>query len=399
MRLPSFTIRALALNTAALGGVAAALLALAPVAPAPAEGDATQAKMPAPPASGVMGFVVDTFVPPIVPGMDSCPGGPSLKLREHFLASLPEAERARLSLGENDAEMVRRWQAQAFGPNGTNICSQPDMFERPLLKTVQSPNGWGLDLDEGAKDADTCTHEEFTTPAVEPGIDNQEYRALGCKPELRGNDGNGGDQLVGTRQFLTSGEWTQVILLRGVDSLENDPEVEVIYGNTPDRPMVDSAGKFLPGASFTISDKAPRHRNVLKGRIERGVLTTQSADILLAQTWGQGGARDIRGNRSRFTFRKGRLRLTFQPDGSLLGMVGGYRPIFEEIQSPALGGVGSATVAGIDCAGELATLKKLADGIRDPKTGQCTAVSGAMRLNAIPAFVNDVRTPAGASAR
>ena len=84
------------------------------------------------------------------------------------------------------------------------------------------------------------------------------------------------------------------------------------------------------------------------------------------------------------------LRLTFQPDGSLQGLVGGYRPLFDAILSPSLGGAGSAIVAGIDCAAELKTLRKYADGMRDPKTGQCTGISSAMQLSAVPAFVNDV---------
>lgn len=379
-----------------------ALLALGPMASAPAGSQAAAGKLPAPPADGVMGFVVDSFVPPIVPGMDACPGNAvTPKLRDTYLASLPPAERARLMLKENEPELTRLWQAQASGRDGTNICSQPDAFSRPLLHTVQSRSGWGLDLDDGkgASDPEGCAHEEFTSPAGDAGIDNQEYRALGCKAEWRGLDGNGGDQLIGMRQFFASGEWTQVILLRGVDSLENDPQVDVIYANTPDKPLVSAAGKFLPGGSFTISNTPPRHRNALKGRIENGVLITEPHDILLTQTWGQGGARDIRGNRTRFTYRKGRLKLAFQPDGSLHGMVGGYRPVFEPIQSPAIGGIGSALTAGIDCAGELATLRKLADGIRDPKTGQCTAISSAMRVNAIPAFVNDIPAAAGASAR
>ena len=54
-----------------------------------------------------------------------------------------------------------------------------------------------------------------------------------------------------------------------------------------------------------------------------------------------------------------------------------------------LGGMGSAMVAGIDCAGEYNTLKKLADGLRDPKTGACTGVSTGIELAAVPAFVND----------
>jgi hypothetical protein len=193
-------------------------------------------------------------------------------------------------------------------------------------------------------------------------------------------------------QFMASGEWTQVILLRGVDSLVRDDDVEVIYANTPDRPVVDSKGGFLTGMSFTISDSAPRHRNVLHGRIRDGVLTTDPADIKLTQTWGQGGARDIRGHRTMWDLRRARLRLTIRPDGTLGGVVGGYQPIWNMLQSPSIGGAGAAVDAGIDCAAELKTLKAMADGIKDPKTGQCTGVSSAMELKAVPAFVTDIET-------
>lgn len=354
-----------------------------------AHADATMLKLPAPPPGGVMGFVVQDFVPPVIQGKDACPTGTSPKIRDLYLASQPADERARLERKENEPELTKRWQATVFGPDGTNICSQPDKFDRPLLRTVQSPNAGGLDLDNDAP-GESCAHEEFTAPDGRTGIDNQEYRVMGCTLEWRGKDGIGGDLLTGMRQFHASGEWTQVILLRGVDSLENDDDVEVIYGNTPDRPQLDSHGNFLPGYSFTISDKPPRHRNVLHGRIVNGVLVTDAKDIKLTQTWGQGGAGDIRGSRTAYDFRHAKLRLAFQPDGSLRGLVGGYRPVFDVIQSPSIGGVGAALAAGIDCAGTLATLRKYADGIRDPKTGKCTGVSSAMNLYAVPAFVNDV---------
>lgn len=392
-----------AATTAAL----AALLAIGPMTggrqplASPAEGEATPASLPAPPANGEMGFVVSYFIQPVIQGPDACPQGTTPKLRDAYLARQSPEERARLSLKENEAELVRLWQADVFGPNGTNICSQPDMFpNRPLGHTVQSKFAWGLNLDGDSKAAgDTCEHENFQTPTGDQGIDNQEYRAMGCMLEWRGVDGVAGDQEVGMRQFHASGEWTQVILLRGVNSLQNDDSVEVVYANTPDRPSVDSTGKFLPGASFSVSDKAPRNRNVLHGRIANGVLTTTSQDILLAQTWGQGGARDIRGNRSKYDFRKARLRLEFQSDGTLTGMLGGYQPIFDVIQSPAIGGVGSALTAGIDCAANLRTLQAMADGIRDPRTGKCTGVSTAMRIRAVPAFVTDVPHATRISAR
>ena len=387
----------LATRTAGLAAVLTALLALGPVSgvpgplASPAVGETTPTKLPAPPANGELGFVVDYFVQPVIQGADACPNGTSPKMRDAFLAQQSPDERARLSRKENEAELTKLWQATAFGPNGTNICSQPDMFERPLLYTVQSKHAWGLDLDGDARNrGESCEHEAFVTPTGEQGIDNQEYRAMGCMLEWRGVDGVAGDQEIGMKQFHSSGEWTQVILLRGVDSLARDDTVEVVYANTPDRPVTDSMGKFLPGASFTVSDKPPRNRNLLKGRIDNGVLTTEPQDILLTQTWGQGGARDIRGNRTKYDMRQARLRLTFQSDGSVTGMLGGYRPIFDVIQSPAIGGVGSALVAGIDCAANLRILRQLADGIRDPKTGQCTGVSSALRVRAVPAFVNDI---------
>jgi len=267
------------------------------------------------------------------------------------------------------------------------------MFDRPLQRTVQSPVAWGLDLDgdggKGSGGAD-CGQQDFVSPSGVKGIDNQEYRVQGCKLEWRGVDGMPSDTAVGMKQFMNSGEWTQVILLRGVDSLENDDDVEVIYANTPDRPMLDGQGNFLPGATFTISNKPPRHRNVLKGSIRNGVLTTQPAHIQLTQTWGQGGARDIRGNRTMWDYHEGRLQLRFQADGTLQGMFGGYRPLFDLIASPSIGGVGSALVAGIDCASELKTIRKYADGLRDPATGQCNGISSAHQVTAVPAFVNDI---------
>ncbi len=388
------TMKRILRRNAGLLSLGGALLAIGPVSsvaqlgsPAIAQKDSN--RLPAPPADGVMGFVVQDFVAPVIQGKDACPLGTVPKIRDEYLQSLPESERTRLRLKANEPELVKLWQASVFGPNNTNICSQPDMFTRPEMRTVQSKYSWGLDLD-GGKGADTCAHEEFSTPSGDSGVDNQEYRVMGCTLEWRGVDGIAGDAAIGMRQFHASGEWTQVILLRGVDSLIMDEDVEVIYANTPDRPVQDSKGNFLRGASFSVSTKLPRHRNVLRGRIENGVLTTDPQDIKLVETWGQGGARDIRGNRSKFDYRRARLRLTFQPDGTLQGMFGGYKPVFDVIQSPGIGGVGSALVAGIDCAQYLQALRKYADGIRDPQTGKCTGVSGAMRMSAIPAFVNDV---------
>jgi hypothetical protein len=371
-----------------LAGLAAVLAPLGKMQPAAHAGPQPRS-LPAAPASGEMGFIVASFGGRIVPGEDACPDGTVPRLRDAYLLTLPAAERERLKRPENAKEWDEAWQAYATNEAGANICTNPDMFERPPMPTVKSRYAWGMDLDGGNPGERGCAHENFVSPDGEQGIDNQEYRVMGCTPEARGADGKG-EGGSGTGQFHRSGEWTQVILLRGVDSLVRDDAVEVIYANTGDRAVTSQAGEVLPGASYLVDDKPPRNRNVLRGRIVDGVLTTEPADIKLAQTWGQSRQRDLRGARSKYDYRSGRLRLKFQPDGSLTGMLGGYRPVFDLIAAPAIGGIGSATVAGIDCAQQLATARKFADGLRDPKTGKCTAVSSAAQIRAVPAFVIDV---------
>jgi hypothetical protein len=389
----SVGVTSLALGVMAIG---AATGASNLIAPATAQAQNVP-KLPAPPANGTMGFVVWHFVPAVLQGKDACPEGPALKNREIALSKVAPEERARLEKPENQAEFRKLWVADVTGPNGTNMCSQYSQFpDRPTQRTVQSKFAIGLNLDgdagDGSKDSSGCSHQNFEAPDGTQGVDNQSYRAMGCNLEWRGVDGGFGDMVRGFEGFIASGEWAQVILLRGVDSFVNDPDVEIIYGNTPDRPVVDSGGKYVWNASYTISTKMPRERNVLHGKIVNGVLTTDPTLIKLTQTWGQGGARDLRGIRSKWTLNRGRLRLTFKPDGTLEGIVGGYQPLNEFVDSTSMGGMGSLLVAGIDCAGQWNTLRKLADGDRDPKTGQCQTISSAIELKAVPAFVNDVPT-------
>lgn len=392
-------LRAAAAGLAILAPAAIGLVAAMPLLSASSAVVAETApppKLPAAPANGVLSFVVESFIAPVIFEKSACPNGPALRLREAYLTTLPEAEAARLRKPENLKEWDARWQGYAFNEAGANVCTNPDMFDHGMQPTVQSPVAWGLDLDRGDKSG-TCQHEEFKTPTGQAGIDNQEYRAQGCTLEWRGIDGVSSDQNTGSRQFHSSGEWTQVIVLKGVDSLVNDPDVQVIYANTADRPVLDSQGKWLRGGSFTVSDKFPRRRNVLHGRIVNGVLTTDTADIKLVSTWGQSAARDLRGPRGQFDYRRARLELKFQPDGTLTGLLGGYRPIFDPILSTSLGGAGTALVAGIDCAQALRTLSAMADGLKNPKTGKCEGVSAAMEIRAIPAFVTDVPTTQTAS--
>lgn len=381
-----------------LGASVAALL-LAVLAPGAALKAATSvddaasgaaAKLPDPPANGEMGFVFSDFSPAVYPGMkENCPDGFAQLVRENFLSTLDPAERDRLSQPANEPELAKRWKAYSFGPNNTNICSNYDQFDHPMYKTVQGKIAYGLDLD-GGKDASSgdpyvCPHEDFTSPDGDPGVDNQAYRALGCERNMRGPDGKAGDVAVGYKGILATGDYTFVMILRGVHSLVNDDDVEVILASTHDKPIVDTQQSFIHDASYRVTPN-PRWRNVLHGHIVNGVLTTDPKDILLTRPIGLGGPKGLR---SEWDFGRSRLRMTFRPDGSLEGVLGGYQPLLSLMQMEVFGGGGSATVAGIDCASKYGTMKKLADGGRDPNTGQCTRISSAWKVAAVPAFVFD----------
>ena len=340
------------------------------------------------PASTERGFVLTAFAPAIHQSQEDCPEGLANTVSENYLQSLLPAERVRLQQPMHKEELAKDWKAHAVGPNHTNICENPESFDRPIQKTLRGSVALGLNLD-GHADATTvvdgCAHQNFTSPGGESGIDNQAYRALGCTRQYRGVDGSSGDIVKGLNNFLATGEHSIVLLLRGVDSIANDAAVEVIIATTGDRPILDSRRNFITGASFTVSKNLQWH-NILRGHISDGVLTTEPADIRLSRRLGYGGAR---GDRAEWDLRRARLRLGFQADGSLRGLLGAYQPIRNVIEPNLLGGVGAAVVAGVDCAADYATLKQLADGLRDAQTGQCTAVSVALDVAAVPAFVFD----------
>ena len=120
----------------------------------------------------------------------------------------------------------------------------------------------------------------------------------------------------------------------------------------------------------------------VRGKIEHGVLTTGPGDFKIPYNWNASSGGE-------FIVRHLRLRVRRTAAGELTGEAGGYRPIDNAIAILHVGGVGVASVAGVECASIRKTLRILADGDRDPKTGQCTTVSSGMNFNAKPAFVFD----------
>jgi hypothetical protein len=314
-----------------------------------------------------------------------CPEGRSHSLREAYLATQTPAEQARLLKPENSVELEHKYKEDyVFGPGGRDICTSAAFFDTPdreVQKMTRSKIGTGLDLDgaaAGATAPGTCAHEKFTSPAGEKGIDNQFYRAIGCTTAWRGALAGGKGDFSGDLRW---NENPAVVIVRGVQSWENDPDVEVIVGSTPDKPTLDATGQIVTGGSLAITDN-PRYRLVLKGRIENGVLTTEPGNLVLPHNWVGASGGEILINHFRI-----RARMT--PSGELVGEAGGYRPLDNAIATLEVGGPGVANTAGVECASVRKTMRILADGDPDPKTGACTSISEGLDFGAKPAFVFD----------
>ena len=344
-----------------------------------------------PQANPDYGFVVSKALPAFYYGDEKidCPDGRSPTVRESFLLTQTPEERARLLKPENSIELERKYKFDyVYGADGRDICSSAPAFDtpdRPMQKPVQSKIAPGMDLDGANGDTPapgTCAHKSFTGLAGEAGVDNQYFRAIACNTFWRG----AGTDASKTNSVLPDGiresqflNVAVVMIVRGVDNWQNDPKVEVVMAASPDEPPRDVQQRIVGGGSLAVTDNA-RWRVTMNGRIENGVLVTEPTDMIMPRFYA-GAAK------GEFLMKRARLRLTLQPNGELKGEVGGYRPIDNIIGIFMVGGPGVASTSGLDCASVRKTLRVLADGDPDPKTGACTTVSQAMDLVAKPTFI------------
>jgi hypothetical protein len=270
------------------------------------------------------------------------------------------------------------------GPHGENVCAEPTSVADPGMKTVQGRFANGMNLDgteDGAATPKTCKHQKFEGANVDKAggdkaVDNQLYRVLGC---LKGYRGKGHAAFISAyinERMRTEGMRTYLIEISGMDPAKTDQDVEVgIYVGAD--ALVPDAGT---GAQFDTTqriNKDTRWHNHVHAKIKDGVLTTDvfTLNLLGDPMW-----------IPEFRFRDARLRLAFQPDGSLKGDVGGYLDTdsvyFNSVKSPL-----NETVSSGNCPATYYAIKRLADGYPDPKTGECTFISTAFAIDAVPAFL------------
>ncbi len=84
---------------------------------------------------------------------------------------------------------------------------------------------------------------------------------------------------------------------------------------------------------------------------------------------------------------KAKYRFAFAEDGSLKGIVGGYQDWLDLYGGFGRGGAGVEVNISLDMPGIYYALRKMADAMPDPKSGQNTRISAAYWIEAVPAFI------------
>jgi hypothetical protein len=233
----------------------------------------------------------------------------------------------------------------------------------------------GLNLDGSAQTG-------FTSPDGEKGVDNALYRAWGCDAPWRGH-GNA-TLFLRSNDKMLDGLFTIVVRISGTKDPMNDDNAVVEIGYSPDKIVKDARNAVAVDYSYRLPRTAQYTR--LKARIRDGVVDTEQVGEIhmprIAWIYDQTGDA---------FFRKGKLRLAMMPDGTLSGIVAGYRD-WRDLYSQntfSQSGAEQGVREHEDAIALYYAAKRNADGMRDPVTGRFMGISTAYRITGQPAFVVD----------
>jgi hypothetical protein len=238
----------------------------------------------------------------------------------------------------------------------------------------------GFNLDGKIKPVD------FVSPDGEKGVDNNLYRAWGCDAPWRGN--NNATLDLRANDKMQDGLYTMVIRVSGNQDPMNDSDATVEIGYSPDKIVKDAKGNVAADYSYRILQ--PAEYTKLKAKIKNGVVESEQVPEMhaprIAWFYDQTGDAD---------FHQGRLRLKMSAEGSGTGLLGGYRDwrdLYVENTFAQDGGQ-----QGIreheDHVALYFALKRNADGMYDPATGQNMGISTAYRVTLSRAYVVDPDKP------
>lgn len=296
----------------------------------------------------------------------------------YFSAEAQAKERLRLaSKGGptfDDGQICRR------GPEQLNVCRLPGIVPDPQQPEPNTQVARGLDLDgddgRGKPPRGIRKHRNFLATDGRTGIDNQLYVVEGC---MRGLRGHLGQMVQYANEQRKNGQLAILVQISGIDDLRNDDSVDLtlLYSLDPTAKSGDGT-RVLADYTFRITDNPVLSHTFKRwsARIVDGVIVTDPSDPLnLALPL------DFK-----TTLVNPAMRLAFMPDGTLKGVLAGYQD-WRAIVT-ANGHSLQESLFGSSVSAMYNALRRNADGLRNPVTGEFDGISSAWDIEGVPAFTS-----------
>lgn len=308
---------------------------------------------------------------------DECPNGFSASSLDNFEAQYPD-EKVREQFGKSDKQVYGA--PEHRGPNGQSTTFRPWVVEDPIPFPVsQSKVAFGQNLDgtaDGHATEGTCKHQKFSSiDGSASDIDNELYRVNACWKGMR----KGGHPSEMWNDGLIANPKNRFLIeISDVDDEMNDDHVEVTFYKGMDKITRDASGVPYAWLSQRVDRRDPDYTQHTTGKIVNGELITDRMPKLVRpfihsdHGLGEYETLDMRM----------RLKLgTTHAEGLMMGYYDISKWYFLTAKNTRVG-VGNWSPSSF-----WKSLAAHADGYKDPKTGQCTAISGTYALQAVRAYI------------
>lgn len=267
------------------------------------------------------------------------------------------------------------------GPDEMNVTMLPGIVADPgfVEPAVSVVRGFNLDGDDGSgpPPAGVRKHRNYVSPDGQKGVDNQLFAIQGC---VAGWRRKGFLPMIGN-ELRRAGGLSILVEISGVDDERNDNDVAVTLMYSTDPMKRDGTSKIvLPDYTFRVSTDPAYTQDFARfhGKIVNGVLTTAP----LKRIYLHEGPAGIT-----WSLAKARMRITFGPDGGITALLGGYRDWREYLAAAFFRSSDYENTIGFQAPGMYDAVRRAADGLQDPVTGEFTGLSSAYDMEGIPAFI------------
>ena len=323
-------------------------------------------------------FVVSWFAAVADSTADQCPRMNTKPSAADYFALLPPDKAARLRTELAD-KGVGPDRMPYRGPQELDVSLLPGIVADPGHQAPHAEVVEGFDLDGNDGTAPSrpgaSGHRNFVSPDGRRGIDNQLFTVEGCVAGLRRK----GFLPMIFNEGRAAGQPSALIEISGIDDERNDDDVRVTVFYSEDGLRRSPAKVVLPDYTFRISTSPEFTQDFarFRGRIVDGVIVTEAIDTLHIH--------EVTGIET--TFINPRMRLTFTPSGGLRGVIGGYLDWRKRLVFQIYRGSDYENTVGLQAPAVYNAMKRAADGLPDPVTGEFNGISAAFEVEAVPAFV------------